>query len=207
MKTCTKCLVEKELAAFSLDKAYANGRKSQCRECINARKVENGKRKRELLGIPERFRQPKNLPANHKVCSKCRALKSYEEFKSGRNGYAGLDPYCRKCNTVYQWQLRLKLYNLTEEQYWGLYNKQGGVCAICKQPETYITKLGEVQKLHIDHDHKCCPERAVSCGNCIRGLLCQRCNLFLGRVEDSEDLLLSMIDYLKVGYSELNMDV
>lgn len=46
--------------------------------------------------------------------------------------------------------------------------EQGGVCAICKQPPRR-------NKLHVDHDHSCCPGKR-SCGRCIRGLLCASCN-------------------------------
>ncbi|HKV88602.1 MAG TPA: endonuclease domain-containing protein, partial [Candidatus Dormibacteraeota bacterium] len=36
--------------------------------------------------------------------------------------------------------------------------------------------------LRVDHDHRCCHE--VSCGRCIRGFLCNGCNVALGFVED-----------------------
>lgn len=31
------------------------------------------------------------------------------------------------------------------------------------------------KKLHVDHDHKCCPDKK-SCGLCVRGILCDACN-------------------------------
>jgi hypothetical protein len=50
--------------------------------------------------------------------------------------------------------------------------------------------------LSIDHDHACCPGR-ISCGKCIRGLLCNRCNRALGLLGDSIELLKKMIAYLE----------
>jgi hypothetical protein len=84
----------------------------------------------------------------------------------------------------------LNRYGLTTEQYDGLLNKQNGVCAICKKPETFRKNLA------IDHDHTCCPTHK-SCGKCIRGLLCSRCNQALGLFKDDVLALESAIKYLQ----------
>lgn len=41
-------------------------------------------------------------------------------------------------------------------------------------------------KLHIDHDHGCCPT-TISCGRCVRGTLCAGCNIRLGWCRDKPD--------------------
>lgn len=53
----------------------------------------------------------------------------------------------------------------------------------------------ELEKPYIDHDHSCCPGD-VSCGRCVRGVLCSTCNLGLGGFKDDPDLLRSAIQYL-----------
>lgn len=80
-------------------------------------------------------------------------------------------------------------YNITHEDYAEMLKAQGGVCAICKAPETRVLKqTGAVQALAVDHCHK---------GGQVRGLLCWRCNTTLGKVEDSAALLRAMIGYLE----------
>lgn len=70
---------------------------------------------------------------------------------------------------------RLKAtYHLTPEQWQALHDRYDGKCWIC---------LGTSRvALSVDHDHACC-SGPVSCGKCVRGLLCKRDNYWLlGRV-------------------------
>jgi hypothetical protein len=78
-------------------------------------------------------------------------------------------------------------YSMTNEQYNALLKKQNSACAIC---------FSKQEILHVDHNHKCCSTRKT-CGNCVRGLLCARCNKALGLFQDDEDILLKAIKYLQ----------
>lgn len=80
-------------------------------------------------------------------------------------------------------------YGITIEDYNSLLEKQNGVCAICKLPETSRQRPHEkVRYLAVDHCHK--TEK-------VRKLLCKRCNHVLGACEDDEHLFQKFIDYLK----------
>lgn len=74
-------------------------------------------------------------------------------------------------------------YNITIEQYEEILSKQGYKCAICKTTES----LGK-GFFHVDHCHNT---------EVIRGLLCSRCNMMLGMVDDDILKLQNAIKYLK----------
>jgi hypothetical protein len=81
-----------------------------------------------------------------------------------------------------------KTYGITIEQYNNKLELQLNGCAICKQP------CPTGKKLAVDHNHKT---------NQLRDLLCIRCNNILGLAKDSEELLFSLIEYLKRHSSNL----
>lgn len=77
-------------------------------------------------------------------------------------------------------QLKHK-YAVTPEWYDEQLEKQGGHCAIC--PSTTSGTKGAF--FSVDHDHACCPGKK-SCGDCVRALLCLRCNNNLGWYETNK---------------------
>ena len=86
----------------------------------------------------------------------------------------------------------LRLKGLTQEKYDEILKGQNNGCKICG-----VTEPGHQRKnFAIDHDHSCCPNTEKHCGKCFRGLLCTRCNLVLGEVQDDPKLLQKMIEYL-----------
>lgn len=79
-------------------------------------------------------------------------------------------------------------FGITVEDYERMLTEQGGVCAICKGPETTVhAATGMVNSLAVDHCHTTLK---------VRGLLCWRCNTMIGKVEEDPQILQSMIIYL-----------
>lgn len=82
--------------------------------------------------------------------------------------------WCPKCCPESRHRHIMARYGLSNLTYKAMVKSQKGLCAIClKKPKRFM----------VDHDHKCCPGRRT-CGKCVRGLLCQRCNILLGFAED-----------------------
>lgn len=76
---------------------------------------------------------------------------------------------------------RKRMYGLTQEDYEKILNEQNYCCAICNN------KLDLGRLTHVDHCHKT---------NKVRGVLCNVCNLGIGKFRDSCELLQNAINYL-----------
>ena len=93
--------------------------------------------------------------------------------------------WCRDCGRESPEALRFKRYGITPERY---AEALAEGCEICHR---------KASKLHIDHDHDCCPARTFrTCGKCVRGLICGPCNRALGMFKDDVGALQRAIDYL-----------
>jgi hypothetical protein len=125
-----------------------------------------------------------------KNCSSCNQEKPTTEFYKGRS-------LCKTCSneasnkwkrenkeknqlSIQKSKLKRK-YGITIEQYEAMVKEQKGVCYICKSENPN-------RKLSVDHCHKT---------GKIRKLLCDKCNMTLGLINDSQELLKQFIFYLK----------
>lgn len=99
---------------------------------------------------------------------------------------------CRLCRRDRRREERFKI---TSVEYKKLLQDQNNVCAICKKPESYSLSStnysldsNKPRQLSVDHCHS---------SKKIRGLLCNQCNIGLGKFKDSIEYLLSAVEYLK----------
>lgn len=151
-----------------------------------------------------------------KKCTKCGATRSLEEFHRDRRRSDGRMSRCRECvceemrryrreyperarasktasyrknyvQTTRRYRLA-RLFGITLEEYGALLAAQGGLCAICRRPETTRSRNGvDLKVLAVDHDHDT---------NRVRGLLCAQCNKGLGNFGDDPVRLAAAIKYL-----------
>lgn len=141
------------------------------------------------------------------TCKKCGS--SNNSFPLGQNGKGKYyyRPTCTKCKNsvgvehrkkyyskmkvtnperyaLIQRRHRLKKkYGLTLEKYAEIFNSQGGVCAICRTPES-------PRNMPVDHNH--------TTGE-IRGILCDHCNKALGYFKDNVETMKTAIAYIQRG--------
>jgi hypothetical protein len=155
-----------------------------------------------------------------KACTLCKFVKPVSDFGRASTKKAGYRSRCKDCERGYNFQYnrrpevverrrgfdatrdryqapsdtrRSRLwthFKMTPEQYEARLEAQVGRCAICRTDAP-----GGTGSFHIDHDHDCCPGKR-SCGKCVRGLLCARCNLMLGYSRDNELTLRRAAAYL-----------
>jgi hypothetical protein len=111
-------------------------------------------------------------------CRTAQALEDHRQRKTERRWGQTLEAAEDRA----RWRKSSKFtrYGLAEVRFNQMLEDQGYACAICREPFTR-------QLPRVDHDHNCCkvPPNGVSrsCGECVRGLLCVRCNTWLGWLE------------------------
>lgn len=87
---------------------------------------------------------------------------------------------------------RLARFGITPEEFDARFDAQDQRCAICHADRPQFSPGGG---WHLDHDHSCCPGKKA-CGQCIRGILCSRCNRAIGMFNDDAKLLAAAVEYL-----------
>lgn len=156
-----------------------------------------------------------------KTCRRCQVEQSTAEFRRSARSRDGLQSWCKSCHREYsripeqrakrntyrnRWRrdnrkemynrdYRLKFrYGITEADFDRLLAKQGGRCALC--PRT--VPGGRWNAWHVDHDHHHCPGRR-GCGECVRGLLCNWCNVGIGMLGDDAHRIRAAASYVERG--------
>lgn len=82
---------------------------------------------------------------------------------------------------------QLAKYGLTPSDYDKMFESQGGRCAICRRVETNRNR-GRLTNLRVDHNHKT---------GKVRALLCNDCNVSLGKMGESPERLREAALYLE----------
>lgn len=117
-----------------------------------------------------------------KTCIDCGKTKKEDEFYAKREKET--HAYCKVCHRLRNRRYQLKwAYNITVEDVLSMRKSQDYSCKICGVHEDDLNR-----GLFVDHDH--------STGK-VRGLLCDDCNVLLGRAKDDTSILEEAIQYLR----------
>lgn len=107
-------------------------------------------------------------------CPKCGTTKTGAEFNKGTRAN-GLSAYCKECTYISH---VCRTYKISMEVYLQMVERAEGLCEMC----------GVMPKrLVVDHDHDT---------DEVRGLICDRCNHFLGMIETKPSITSQAETYL-----------
>ena len=125
-------------------------------------------------GVEYQFISGKGQKGQYRICPDCQCL---------------MEKYCKY---IPKWT---SIYGVTRVFIVKMLIAQDFRCFICNRKPK--------ENLVIDHDHSCCPSSnrniaSRSCGKCIRGLLCVRCNVLLGHYENNPGLIDKMAKYVEL---------
>ncbi len=192
VKVCEDCGSELPVTAFQ--RTCNHHWFPICKNCHAKKSLgpqQEGHRRRQArrAGVDE-------IPVGMKWCGRCKSLKPLNQFHPYKNpngkrlGFRYLCIFCERADTrarqpgkkeyFKNWKL-LKKYGITLEDYKQLAESQAGRCAICGRLP------GPGKSLVVDHDHAT---------DEVRGLLCNDCNIGIGKLGDDADALRRALNYL-----------
>ena len=120
-------------------------------------------------------------------CSKCREWKAPSEFNRNKQQLSGLSYACKPCMRVEVRKYNLPAkYGISASRFAEMLLVQGGRCACCGIQFNMEGKKAD--RPCVDHNHVT---------NEVRDLLCGRCNLAAGNVNDSSIRAEQLAVYLK----------
>lgn len=151
-----------------------------------------------------------------RTCKVCKEEKPLNEenfsIVKNKSGYGKPEYFrhqCRECelernrkyyaDNIEAQRARVKKYHLEvkhglgEGGYDRMLEAQEGRCKICGTDSPGKT----VKYFSVDHDHKHCPGK-WGCPECVRGLLCNACNIGLGAFADDIERLEAAVAYLRL---------
>lgn len=199
MKVCGKCKINKNESEFCKDKSRGDGLSYWCCGCQSSnrklKKKQYDKQRKEWR--VNNLEKDKKYKKNYYEKSKdfiSNIGKIYRKSENGKKKIKQRRDNNRDSIKVLGFNNRLKnKYKLTKEEFDQLMFLQNNRCKICNEEfQPFLIKSGGREYTNpgycVDHCHK---TRKV------RGLLCNACNVTLGKMRDSPELLRKAADYLE----------
>ena len=167
-RICTVCEQDKPISEFGKHSCMSDDIRSNCKVCSVSQTIVHDKKYPEMKKARNRRYREKHKV---KVNALCRKHRNMPKNKAKQKAY------------IRNWTLE-NTYGITTEDYNDMFIEQAGQCAICGMHQQELKK-----RLNVDHCHN--TDR-------VRGLLCEGCNIALGRFKDNPDILRNAIKYLEL---------
>ena len=169
-KICAKCKISKTIKHFNKYSRSADGKDYYCKDCRSTGNIMSQRRKEATRFCT--YNDCQGIHYAKGLCKNCYMRNSRhgspvlinDGTKTSKHG--SREMYIRS-------QLKSK-YKLAYEDYLEM-AKNG--CHVCAKPNL------EHKRLHVDHDHNHC-DAERSCGLCVRGVVCDACNVAIGRFDN-----------------------
>lgn len=192
-KPCSKCKVIKPLSEYYRNPKLSDGHWTACAVCVRAR-VRSTQRtsaqREKAIKRGREFRRSargKEYTKQYAAKNRERIRKNIREWSRKRFGYKPRSRMTPEQESLSRRNSTLKRkYKITVDDYEQLLTKQRGLCAICGHPPPQ-DKGENCKILAVDHDHA---------SGSIRGLLCHKCNVGMGMLNDDVVLLARAREYL-----------
>lgn len=178
-KICRSCNARKEVTDENFrTRVLPNGSawiNTTCRECERKSNQEYHKNNRDKIRTRKKPVMAKWRKENAEHLANAGKAR-YQKYKEENPGFYLKDNL----------RSTMKKYGLTEEDYYILFEKQNGQCAICgsEGSPTGVDK----NRLVVDHDHD---------SGMVRSLLCSKCNTGLGMFLDRSENIEKAAAYLR----------
>lgn len=202
-KVCAKCGIDKPLSEFSINRRRTGGRHSYCHGCLSDYNKAYAAANADAISAKKKAHRAAN-PEAYSARGKAYYKANRDATLLRQKAYYAANPdaadaakarkrdRARAESPEIEINRRLKrIYGLTLDDYYQTLEDQGGLCA---NPGCFNEPPAD-RRFDVDHDHACCPGDKT-CGKCIRGLLCRRCNQALGLLGDDAKRVQGLVDYL-----------
>lgn len=190
-KVCTECETILSLECFSFSKKERKNRISKCRSCSQRKYFNEINKNQKVFEHRKRQMEAKNKETkNTKACTVCYHVLPLDNFSNAKNKRKGKCCQCKECVRKYKQEHKKEAknyrfntaYGITLEKFNTLFYSQQNKCKICG------TRNFGLKGPALDHCH--------NTGK-IRGVLCNKCNLALGLLNDDIEILRNAIQYLE----------
>lgn len=138
IKTCIKCLIEKEITEFPLSKAKY---RSECKKCMSQYNKEHKKK------LEERHSDDILIPDFQKCC-RCLKLKESDCFTKSKRVKSGLINPCKECNSERVKQNRKILYERSPNELPTIKSKKCSKCLETKESKYFYKLMSQKSGLY-----------------------------------------------------------